>query len=52
MRVDVQNIVLTNLRSFEEMILKKTKRIDGQMNESAFDTYLEGISTKQINYNV
>jgi hypothetical protein len=51
MRLDVEKIILTNLRGFEEMIFKRTKKVDGQMNETAFDTYLWGMSAKQINYN-
>jgi len=54
MRADVQNIVLANLRGYEEAIGKKTKRVEGPVrhSEGAYDTYLEGISQKQINYNM
>jgi hypothetical protein len=52
MRIDLQNIILSNMRNFEELILKRTKRIEGVMNETAFDNYLTGMSQKQINYNI
>ena len=51
MRAEVEKNIIKNLVEYEDAIMRKTKHLEGTLSDTMADTYLTGMSLKQINYN-